>query len=187
MTEQPIELGEIQGVKITAERSVVWASLLLWFVFSLLGLRVWRLKPSAAVAGGVLATALHFLSELWHQMGHARAARQTEFPMTGVHLYTALGASVYPPDEPSLPGSIHVARALGGPQASLLMTVAAGLLAALAWPLRSVVSMITTIFALDNLLIFTLGALLPLPFMETDGTVLLKYGHRLRRAIVLQE
>lgn len=186
MSSDRVKVGEIQGMTITAERSVVWASLAMWLVFSFLGRRIWRLKPGEAAVGGLLATALHFLSEIWHQLGHGRAARATGYPMTGIHLWTALGTSVYPQDEPPLASEVHVARALGGPRASSVLTMAGGLLALLAWPSRSILSMVSALFALDNLLIFTLGAFLPLPLLETDGAVLLKYRRR-RRMIVLQE
>jgi hypothetical protein len=186
MSDKRVEIGRVDGMPITAEPSVLWASLLMWLVVALLGRRVWRLKPGAAVAGGLLATGLHFFSEIWHQLGHARAARRTGYPMTGVHLYTALGTSVYPPDEPSLPGEVHVARALGGPRASLLLAIAGSALALLTWPLRGPVSLVTSLFALDNLLVFTLGALLPLPMIETDGSVLRRHL-RQPRTIVIQE
>lgn len=183
---EPVELGEIQGVRITAERSAIVAGVVIWLVSALVGRRVWRLRPGAAVTGGLVVTLLHFFGELWHQMGHARAARKVGYPMVGIHMWSALGSSIYPADEPELPASVHVARALGGPQASLLLTLLAGAVALLTWPMRSAVSMVTTLFALDNLLVFTLGAFLPLPFMKTDGSVLLKYG-RSRRSIVIQE
>lgn len=185
VTRERVELGKVDDLSITAERSVVPASLLLWLTFSLIGRQVWRLKPSAAVAGGLMATLLHIASEIWHQLGHARAARRTGYPMSGIHLWAALGRSVYPADEPYLPDDVHVARALGGPRASLLLALAGSALALLTWPLRSVVSMVAAIVALDNWLVFTLGALLPIKAIETDGTVLLK--HWRRRTIVIQE
>ncbi|MFQ5436102.1 MAG: hypothetical protein ACE5FD_14615, partial [Anaerolineae bacterium] len=76
-------------------------------------------------------------------------------------------------DEPELPAHIHLRRALGGPAASALLTLLAGLLAlalrgapGLRWPLAA-------FLFLDNLLVFTLGAFLPLGF--TDGSTLLHY------------
>lgn len=185
MSNNHVTLGKIDGIPITAERSVLAAALALWVGFAVLGRRVWRLKAGAAVAGGLLATLLHFASEIWHQMGHARAARRTGYPMSGVHLWAALGTSVYPPDEPIVPDEVHVARALGGPRASLVLTLVGSILALLAWPLRSMVSMVLAILALDNLLVFTLGALLPLKIIETDGDALIR--HRRRRTIVIKE
>ena len=48
--------------------------------------------------------------------------------------------------------------------------------------------MVSSLFALENLFIFTLGAFMPLPFMETDGTTLLRHRHALRRrTVIVQE
>ena len=73
---------------ISAAPSVAGGALLLVTVFAFLGRRVFRLQPGAALAGGVLAAALHFVSELWHQRGHAQAAARTGYPMTCL-LYTS--------------------------------------------------------------------------------------------------
>ena len=172
---------------ISAAPSAVGGALLLVTVFAFLGRRVFRLRPGAALAGGVLATALHFVSELWHQRGHAQAAARTGYPMTGVRLWGVLGTSLYPPDEPELPGELHVARALGGPRASAWFAALGGLAALATRPIGGVAFMISTLFALENLLVFTVGAFLPLPFMETDGTTLLRYRRDRRRMVVVQE
>ena len=48
--------------------------------------------------------------------------------------------------------------------------------------------MVSTLLALENLLVFSFGALFPLPFMETDGTTLLRHRHALRRrTVIVQE
>ena len=181
-------LGKIGKLDVTAEPSAVGGFLLLWAIFSLLGAKLFRLKPGAAATGGLLAAALHFVAEMWHQLGHARAAEQVGYPMEGVHLWGVLGTSVYPPDEPELPAEVHVERALGGPKASAVLAVAAGLFAALVRPFSRPAFMIASIFALENSLIFTIGAFLPLPFMETDGSTLQRYRaeHR-KRMIIIQE
>ncbi|MBX7251031.1 MAG: hypothetical protein K1X50_03540, partial [Candidatus Promineofilum sp.] len=83
---------------ISAAPSAGVGALLLAAAFGFVGRRLFRLSPAEAVAGGVLAAALHFLSELWHQKGHARAATRTGYPMTGVRLWGVLGTSLYPPD-----------------------------------------------------------------------------------------
>lgn len=174
---------------ISAAPSAGVGALLLTLIFSFLGRRLFRLSPSAALAGGTLATALHFLSELWHQQGHARAAARAGYPMTGVRLWGVLGTSLYPPDEPELPNEVHVARALGGPLASAWLTGAGALATLLMWPVGGVARMVSALFALENLLVFTLGAFLPLPFMETDGTTLLRHRRAAGRdrRIVIQD
>lgn len=179
-----------RGSKLTisAAPSAVGGALLLTAVFGFVGRRVFRLTPEAALAGGALAAALHFVSELWHQGGHARAAARTGYPMSGVRLWGVLGTSLYPPDEPALSGELHVARALGGPRASVWFAAVGGLLALATRPIGGVAHMVSTLFALENLFVFTLGAFLPLPFMETDGTTLLRHRRALgRRTVVVQE
>lgn len=94
-------MGKIGDLHVTADRSAAGGFLLLWAVFSLLGRGLYHLRPRAAITGGLLATGLHFLSELWHQMGHARAAEHTGFPMTGIHLWGMLGTSIILPMNPS--------------------------------------------------------------------------------------
>jgi hypothetical protein len=183
-----IPLGKVSNLRVTAQPSAAAGFLLLWAVFSLLGAKLFRLKPGAAATGGLLAAALHFVAEMWHQLGHARAAEKTGYPMEGVHLWGVLGTSVYPNGEPELPAEVHVERALGGPRASAVLTVAAGISAALVRPFSRLAFMVASIFALENSLIFTIGAFLPLPFMETDGTTLQRYRaeHR-KRMVIIQE
>jgi hypothetical protein len=173
---------------VTAEPSAAASGLALWAVFALLGRRVFRLRPGTALAGGLLATALHFLSEMWHQTGHARAAARAGHPMIGVHLWGPLGASVYPDDEPELPAEVHVARALGGPRTSALLAVAGAALALVVRPVSRLGFMLAALLGLENALIFTAGALLPMPFMETDGGTLRRYLRSYRkRMVVVQE
>lgn len=181
-------LGTVGKLEITAEPSAAGGFLLLWAVFSFLGLKAFRLKPGAALTGGLLAAALHFVAELWHQLGHARAAEKYGFPMEGVHLWGVLGTSEYPPDETQIPAEVHIERALGGPRASAVLTVIAGLITLIVRPISKPAFMVASIFTLENLGIFSVGAFLPMPFMETDGNTLLRYRntHR-KRMIVIQE
>jgi hypothetical protein len=199
--------GANDRLPISAAPSTAGGALLLLAVFGWLGRRVFRLPPGAALVGAALATALHFVSELWHQSGHARAAAETGYPMSGVRLWGVLGTSLYPADEPELPPEIHARRALGGPRASAWFAALGGLAVLLTrprgrrrqddnnpggepggGPKPSVAFMVSTLFALENLLVFSLGALFPLPFMETDGGTLRRYrrGHR-KRMVVIQE
>lgn len=186
--KERFSLGQMGKLDVTAESSAAGGLLLLWAVFSLLGIRLYRLRPGAAITGGLAAAVAHFFSELWHQLGHARAAEKSGYPMEGVHLWGVLGTSVYPAGEPELPPEVHVERALGGPNASLRALAAGLLLSALNWPISRPGFMVASLFALDNLFIFVIGALLPLPFLETDGITLQRYreNHR-KRMIVVQE
>ena len=132
------------------------------------------LSTGEALFGGILAMLLYWLSDFLHHFGHAIAARRTEYPMTGVLFHTALGTSVYPRDEPELPGRVHIRRALGGPALSFIVltitSLAALLIPASTSPLLSALALFV---AAINLLIFSVGAFLPLGF--TDGSTLLRW------------
>lgn len=181
-------LGRVADLELTAAPSAAGGLALLWIALSLLGWKGFRLRPAAALTGGLLTAVLHFVFELWHQAGHARAARQAGYPMTGVHLVGVLGASIYPRDEPPLADEVHVQRALGGPRASALLAALGGILALVTRRRGGIPFMLASLTALENLLVFTLGAFLPLPFMETDGSTLLRHRHGLRqRMVVIQE
>lgn len=167
-----ISLGQIAGLKLSARPTAIYGSLLLWALFSVLG---WVLfaTPTAALGFGLLLTVLHWLSDLVHHLGHARAARRTGYPMNGVRLWFIFGQSLYPADEPPLPGRIHIRRALGGPSASLLLGLLAGVMALLVSPGNGFAWWTLIILMLDNWLLLGFGAFLPLGF--TDGSTLLAW------------
>jgi hypothetical protein len=169
MKEYP--LGTFGGLRLSASPSAVVGLLVLAAVLTLVGLLLLDLAAAQAVLFGLLGTLLHFLSELAHQFGHAWAARRTGYPMTGVRFWTIFGASLYPADEPALPAAVHIRRALGGPPVSLLLAVLA---LPLVLALRSSGGLawwLALLFFLENLLVFGLGAFLPLGF--NDGSTLL--------------
>jgi hypothetical protein len=80
---------------------------------------------------------------------------------------------------------LHVQRALGGPLFSLLLGLAAGLAGLLLRPFSRVAAALAGFTAVDNLLAFTLGALLPLKF--TDGGAILAWWGKGQRRIVISE
>lgn len=171
-----IKLGSVGGLKVLARPSAVVGTLLLWVVLAWVG--VWSLNLSAgeAVLGGLLATLLHWAGELWHHLGHAWAARRVGYPMSGLMLIWLLAASLYPRDEGALSSRIHIRRALGGPAASLLLALIAGLLTRVLAQTTlsgSLLYWLSLFLFLENLFVFTLGAFLPLGF--TDGSTLLTW------------
>jgi hypothetical protein len=169
MDEYP--LGSLGGLRLSASPSAVVGLLVLLVVLTGVGLLLLDLAWGQAILFGLLGTLLHFLSELIHQFGHAWAARRTGYPMTGVRFWTIFGASLYPADEPALPAAVHIRRALGGPPVSLLVAL---LLLPAVLALRSsggLVWWLVLLLFLENLLIFGLGAFLPLGF--NDGSTLL--------------
>jgi hypothetical protein len=168
-----IQLGNLAGLKVMAKGNVLLGWLLLWLLFSVLAFWLLALPLATAVLAGFLATLLHYLSELWHCLSHSVAARRTGYPMSGIIYRWVLGGTLYPRDEPELSAAVHIQRAWGGPIGSLLL---AGIMGLTAWALKPLSGLPygLALFAFwDNLLFFSLGALLPLGF--TDGSTLLKY------------
>ena len=161
------------GLNLTAKPSAIIGSLALWIVLSGVGLAWLKLSIGEAILGGLIATLLHWVSELLHQLGHARAARRTGYPMIGIRAWGVLSTSVYPDDEPPLPASIHIRRALGGPSVSIVVGILIGSLALTLRDSAGLLRWFAQFVALENLLVFGLGAFLPLGF--TDGSTLLRY------------
>ncbi|MCI0398615.1 MAG: hypothetical protein L0322_27315, partial [Chloroflexi bacterium] len=143
------KLATILGLNIIVTPPAVYATLLLWVGLSGVAIGLLEVAPLPAVLGGLAAALLHWIGELWHQFGHAWAARSTGYPMTGVRLWTLLGISLYPRDEPPLPAATHIRRALGGPAASLLMTLVAAVITRLLQPAGGVAYLVALFFFLD--------------------------------------
>ena len=164
-------LGTVGGVKITARPSAIIASIALWAVATEVATTFFGATLASGIVQGLVVTLLHWMSDLLHQAGHAIAARSTGYPMSGLRLWFLISSGLYPLDEPELPARTHVRRALGGPLMSLIVTFVAGVVALLMRNAGSPYTWIAAFAFLDNLLIFTLGAFLPLGF--TDGSTLL--------------
>lgn len=179
LLNRSFQLGKFQGLKIRAKPSVFPAALLIWAITAFLGFKVFKLKPAKAAIGGILALIIHFLSEGWHQIGHANMAEQTGYPMEGVEFWGPLASSTYPENEGMLGPDIHIQRAVGGPIFSLTLSLITGVIAIALRPIGGSALLLAYFTLLDNLLVFTIGALLPLGF--TDGSTILHWmGHRRR-------
>ena len=170
------KLGRLAGLDLSARPSALAGSIVLWVIFCAIGIELLNFSFPKALTTSLIAVALHWISEILHNLGHAWAARRTGYPMIGVQLWGVLSMSIYPHDEPSLPARAHIQRALGGPFGSLLVTLAAGVLTLALRSIGGVGWWLALLLFLDNLLVFTLGALLPLGF--TDGTTLLYWWRR---------
>lgn len=168
-----VHIGRIGSLTLTAHPTAILSALILWLLLALVGWLWLDLTPIAALIGGLSAALLHAASEIVHNLGHAWAARRTGYPMLGIKLVGPLGQSIYPKDEPSLPSAIHIRRALGGAPASVLHALAWGILALLLRPVGGAPWYVAIFICLDNLLVFTLGAFLPLGF--TDGSTLMQH------------
>lgn len=171
-------LGHLAGLRITATPMAIIGALLLWALLTLIGVRILTMPVGVALAFGLIGSLLHYLSESIHNIGHSIAARRTGHPMTGVRLGTFLffGTSLYPADEPPLPGKVHIRRALGGPIMNILVGALFGALGLLLPASNGLFYALVWFLAIDNLFILGLGALLPLGF--TDGSTILYWRGR---------
>jgi hypothetical protein len=168
-------LGRLAGLDLAWMPSTLWGMAAIWIglgaiAYFLLGFNLWE-----ALLGGLSGVVIHWCSEFWHQYGHVLAARRTGYPMTGLRFWGIFSTSLWPPDEPPLPGRIHIQRALGGPIASILLGVLALLAPAVIGPNR-LGWWLAVFAAFDNLLVLGLGAFAPLGF--TDGSTILYWWRR---------
>lgn len=168
-------LGRFAGLRLSALPFALVGSILLFVLLSGIAMAVLHASIGEALAGSLLAVLLHWGSTLAHHLGHAWAARRTGYPMSGVRfgMFGLLATSLYPPDEPALPAKVHIRRAWGGPIGSFLFSLVALAVALLFRTVNEVLGWAGTFFFLDNLLVFSLGPLLPLGF--TDGSTLLHW------------
>jgi hypothetical protein len=167
--------GNILGLDFSIRPAGFLGSLVLFVAACLIGVAVLSLGGGEAIVLGFLCVVLHWLAELLHQLGHARAARQTGHPMHGIRFGTLglLSTAVYPADEPTLPAATHIHRALGGPKSSAVFSVLAAILVVALWNTNAILRWSSAFFFLDNLLVLTIGAFLPLGF--TDGSTILHW------------
>ncbi len=179
MNSREFPLFTANGLKISATPSAIIGSIVLWLLLTLAALALTHLSLIGAMVAGFFSMLLHWTFEIIHQMGHAYAAKQAGYPMLGVRLYILLGASLYPTDEPNLPASVHIRRALGGPKISLVVLAIATVIMLLIWSSAGDFVRMLALFAfLDNLLVFTVGSVIPFPFpklLENDGVTLMRW------------
>ena len=168
-----IAIGKLFGLEISAKPNALFWALVLWVVLSAIAFYVVRLPFLDSLFGGLVGVILHYVSEVAHHLGHAGAARSTGYPMRGMRFWGLIASSLYPKDEPPLPAQIHIRRALGGPTISFVVTVIALLILLAVRNGGGLTFWLALWFFLDNLLVFFLGAFLPLSF--TDGGTLVKY------------
>jgi len=173
-------LGSVLNLQISVTRSAILSFLVLWLLLALIGIIFIQLSVIESIIGGFIAAFFHYFSEFLHQLGHSIAARRTGYPMKGVRFWFIFGGSVYPRDEGDLPGSIHIRRALGGAPMSFLITLILGLVLLALGQSSGMLWWVVLFLFLDNLLVFTLGALLPIRIGDfvTDGATILYWRSR---------
>lgn len=174
----PIKVGRIAGLDVSFTQFSVVSLLALWVLLCGVGFFFLQLPPLQSIFAGLVALVLHVLSAFVHQFGHAWAARRVGHPMTGVRFWFVLSASRYPRDEPELPASVHIRRALGGPLWSFGAAAVGGVLVLVAALIRAegLALDLTLFFFLDNLIVFAIGALVPLGF--DDGSTILNWWRK---------
>lgn len=175
---QPISLGTWAGLKITIS---LWGILSYLLAVPLIAVAagVWlSLSWSEALIAGALSSLMMFVCDSLHQWGHSRAARRTGYPMIGIHHFSVLSAGLYPSDEPPLPPSLHIRRALGGFWINLLIGLLLGAAALNRWPLGGWLGWVTAFSAFWNFFVLGLGALLPIDIpgvLTVDGATILHH------------
>lgn len=162
-------LGSVAGVSVSATPSAI-----AWYIglaaLSTVGARRCGASFVFALVAGVGTSLAHLVCLAVHHAGHAFEARRSGYPLATIRLWGPLASDVYPADEPTLTRGTLARRALSGPVASLLLMVTLLLLAAGFRTSGVVARRLTRFVCLDNLLVFCLGALIPLSF--TDGGTL---------------
>ncbi len=168
-------LGTFFGLRFSTMPSAVIVTGLMWLGVSVIAMTWLNFSPIEAIVAAFVAVALHWFSEISHQLGHAFMARRAGYPMHGLRGWGALSTSLYPPDEPTLPGAIHIRRAIGGPVVSFGFALCAAIIFVTldAMNVRGALWYLALFCVLENLLVFCLGAFLPLGF--TDGSTILEW------------
>ena len=171
-----MRVATIGGIDVLLTPAWAVGTILLVVLFAAIGHYVFHHGFANALVGGVALALAHWVSEVVHNLGHNTAARSTGHPMTGTRLgfLLVLGTSLYPADEPELAPELHIRRALGGPAGSAVLTVIIGILALVLAGIS--IGWMALVWFLDNLLIFTLGAFVPVGF--NDGSTILRWMSR---------
>jgi Zn-dependent protease len=122
-----------------------------------------RSGPGRAVAG-LGFTGLTGFSMIAHQIGTIAVANSLGAPMRGVVFTATLAYNTYP-EEPRLPATVHMLRALGGPAGNLLLGV-------VALKLHRRLPRIRALAYLGWLnVLFTCAALIPVPTMDGGAAI----------------
>jgi hypothetical protein len=170
-----IHLGRLPffgGLRVSLLPSALAGFFVMWGLLWAAGMYWLRLGMGTTLALALAATVLHWLSEFMHQLGHAWAAQRSGYPMTGIRFWDILASSLYPQDEPGLPGRVHILRALGGPAMSACISLLAGI-AAVSTPRYDLYWYLAMFASIENLFVFTLQVFLPLGF--NDGSTILHW------------
>ncbi|MBK8618249.1 MAG: hypothetical protein IPN96_14270 [Anaerolineales bacterium] len=166
-----IHLGKLFNLQMDILPVAFLGTLFLWAGLSAAAFYGVKSPLGESILLGFVAVFLHWVSVLLHHFGHLIAARMTGYSMSGIQfgMFGILARDFYPDNEPDLPPSIHIRRALGGPIVSGLLSVIFFLLLPL-WPENWYYLGLFTL--LENVFVFTLQVFLPLSF--NDGSTILE-------------
>lgn len=135
---------------------------------TVLGQIMARVVPGRSRTGPTVAglgfAGLTGLSMIAHQIGTIAAARSVGAPMRGVVFTATLAYNTYP-EEPPLPATVHLLRALGGPAGNLLLGIGALKLHRRHPRIRAL-----TYLGWLNVL-FTCAALTPIPTLDGGAAI----------------
>lgn len=178
ISQRGLGLGRLASLDIFVTLEMLAGTAIIWALATVGALAVLHVSLANALVGGGIVAFCHWFSEFVHNLGHATAARRTGYPMTGIRFGYLLvfATSLYPADEPELAPDIHIRRALGGPVGGSAATVLIGVLLLVLWATGSTLTWAGVVGFLDSLLVFSLGAFVPLGF--TDGSTLLRWRAR---------
>jgi hypothetical protein len=165
-----IQLGKLFGLQISVFPLAIAGTFMVWGSVTLALFYGIKLSLGESILFGLIAALLHWTSELIHSLGHAYAAKRTGYPMVGITFgaLALFALTRYPKDEPDLPPSIHIRRALGGPIINGLLSIILYLLLPL-W--RGDWLWLGLFTLLENIFVYTLQVFLPLGF--NDGSTIL--------------
>jgi Zn-dependent protease len=173
---QEYRLFRITDIEIRLRPSAFFSALLIWAgvtAFTLLGE---QLPAVQALLSGFIVALGHWFSAIWHHLGHAFVTKRLDYPMQAITLHGLTASAVYPTSEQETPADVHLRRALGGPAASAILTLTLYRLALSEYPNGGLILVVMAAMMVDNLLFFTLGAMLPLDF--TDAGTLIRWWPR---------
>jgi hypothetical protein len=171
------ELGSIAGLRISVQSSFFIARFLAVVVLAIVGRSAFKLSRREALFGAISAVVLDAFAVLFHQLGHARIAKSTGWPMTGIRFWGLFSTCTYPLNEPELPPMVHIRRAVGGPFASLLLGLFTGLPALWLLPKKGLGRLLALFWLINNVAVKFVLAFGPLSW--TDGPPMWRWGRRL--------
>ena len=175
--ESEIGLGTIAGLRLSARPSFFTVRLLFLMALAATGRFILGLSLAHALIGAFIAVLLDTLAVLIHQLGHAWAAQRVGWPMVGISFWSLFSTCLYPADEPELPATLHIRRAVGGPAVSFLVGLVTGIPALLFLPQEGLIWLLVIFWMFDNCVVRSVMAFGPLPW--TDGPTVWYWARRI--------